>query len=387
MRCKFASVIAAGIFFVNSLAYAETNSFEQSNFDELDPAYKEAPVYGKGEKPPETSMPEIDDEGLEFLVYNENGVMAFAVIADHEKYYLSPVLAKNQIQGRATLAQMSKKLDEIAMINASYFMPSGSLIGVTKIDDEIVGVDDYYRSAIGIDYGGGVIFGRVRYQGGVHFYGSEIDIDGVNCERGENALVLYNRYFGKTTGTNNFGIEVVVQDGTIMAINRRKGNNVIPQDGYIISAHGTAATFFDSAQVGDSIRINQKIFSDDKQLRKYPTIIGAGPRLVKDGTIAVNAIEEKFPNDIRVGRAPRSAFGVNEYGDYIFAVVDGRQAHSRGCTLEEWANILLKNFGAVNAINLDGGGSTELIVKDSLVNKPSDGRERLIGSALAIFRK
>ena len=387
MRCKFAAVIAAGFFLVNSLAHAESNYFEQSNFEELDPAYREAPVYAKGEKPPKTSTPEVNDEGLEFLVYNENGVMAFAIIADHEKYYLNPVLAKNQIQGRATLAQMSKNLDEIAMINASYFMPSGSLIGVTKIDDEIVGIDEYYRSAIGIDYSGAVTFGRVRYQGSVNFYGSTIDISGLNCERGENALILYNRYFGKTTGTNNFGVEVVVQDGTIMAINRNKGNNVIPKDGYIISAHGTAAAFFNEAQVGDSITINQKIFSDNKQLRKLPTIIGAGPRLVKDGKIAVNAVEEKFPNDIRVGRAPRSAFGVNEYGDYIFAVVDGRQAHSRGCTLEEWANILLKNFGAVNAINLDGGGSTELIVKDSLVNKPSDGRERLIGSALAIFRK
>ena len=78
---------------------------------------------------------------------------------------------------------------------------------------------------------------------------------------------------------------------------------------------------------------------------------------------------------------------MNEYGDYILAVVDGRQAHSKGCTLQEWATILLNEFGAFQAINLDGGGSTELIVKDKLVNKPSDGRERMVGSALAILPK
>ena len=99
----------------------------------------------------------------------------------------------------------------------------------------------------------------------------------------------------------------------------------------------------------------------------------------------MTADEEYFPDDIRVGRAPRSAFGVTKYGDYIFAVVDGRQAHSRGCTLQEWADILINQFGAVDAINLDGGGSTELIVKDSIVNIPSDGRERPVGSVLIIL--
>ena len=78
---------------------------------------------------------------------------------------------------------------------------------------------------------------------------------------------------------------------------------------------------------------------------------------------------------------------MTQYGDYIFAVVDGRQAHSRGCTLQEWADILINQFGAVDAINLDGGGSTELIVKDSIVNSPSDGRERAVGSALMIIPK
>ena len=98
----------------------------------------------------------------------------------------------------------------------------------------------------------------------------------------------------------------------------------------------------------------------------------------------MTADEEYFPSDIRVGRAPRSAFGVTKYGDYIFAVVDGRQAHSHGCTLQEWASILINQFGAVDAINLDGGGSSELIVDDTIVNLPSDGRERAVGNALMI---
>ncbi len=395
---NFAAVIVAAIFFIHSVAQATVEDFEKAHtvdepFTELPAEYKDPPNYEPDETPPEipenpkVETPPVENEGLEFLVYHKDGVMAFAIIADHEKYQLRPILAKNQVHGRATVSQMTKNLDDIAIINASYFMPSGSLIGVTKIDGAIIGVDDFYRSAIGIYENGATIFGRVRYSGEIDFYGDKFPIYGVNCERGENTLILYNEYFGATTGTNNFGVEIVVEDGIITNIFHDKGNNAIPAGGYVISAHGKAAEFFKTARVNDELIINQEILSDGGNFNEIPNVIGAGPRLVMDGKIFVTADEEKFPADIRVGRAPRSAVGVTSYGDYIFAVVDGRQAHSKGCTLQEWAEILLKEFGAFNAINLDGGGSTELIVKDKLVNKPSDGRERMIGNALAILPK
>lgn len=371
--------ILAAILLISLMNFARAEA--------LDPKYYEPPVYEEGEVAPETSTPEVEGEGLEFLMYNENGVMAFAVIAAHENYQLYPVLARNQVRGRSTVAQISKNFDEIAIINASYFMPDGSLIGVTKIDGEIVGKDDFYRSAIGIAGDGSTVFGRVRYEGKIFLNGAEYEIDEVNWARTENSMILYNRYWGASTGTNDYGVEVLVTDGVIQEIFWGSGNNPIPSGGYVISAHGTARNFFAGAQVGDKIVISQKIISSDADFSKIPNVIGAGPRLVKDGKVFVTAAEEKFPNDIRNGRAPRSAVGVTIYGDYIFAVVDGRQAHSRGCTLEEWANILAKHFGAYNAINLDGGGSTELIVKDSLVNKPSDGRERQVASALVILPK
>ena len=416
MKLKnFSVLVFVAIFFTCSVAQATVENFEienetdnpfdenspinieyegddqPSNYDEeipeLPEEYKTPPEYGEDEKPPENGQPTVEDEGLEFLVYNKNGVMAFAIIADHEKYQLRPILAKDQIRGRATVSQMTKNLDDIAIINASYFMTNGSLIGVTKIDGEIIGVDDFYRSAIGIYDDGTAVFGRVKYMGEINFYGDKIPVNGVNCERGENSLVVYNSYFGATTGTNDFGVEIVVVDGVVTDIFYENGNNAIPFGGYIISAHGAAADLLKSVQVNDELIINQEILSSDGNFNEIPTLVGAGPRLVMDGKIYVTASEEKFPADIRVGRAPRSAVGVTAYGDYILAVVDGRQAHSKGCTLQEWAEILLNEFGAFQAINLDGGGSTELIVKDKLVNKPSDGRERMVGSALAILPK
>jgi Phosphodiester glycosidase len=77
-------------------------------------------------------------------------------------------------------------------------------------------------------------------------------------------------------------------------------------------------------------------------------------------------------------RHPRSAVGLSADGHFLLIVaVDGRQDHSRGVTLEELGG-LMKHLGAHQALNLDGGGSTALVVKDqatgvfATVNQPSD---------------
>ena len=67
-------------------------------------------------------------------------------------------------------------------------------------------------------------------------------------------------------------------------------------------------------------------------------------------------------------------------------VVDGRQQKSIGMTLTEIA-ILMQELGAEDAMNLDGGGSSEMVVGNEVMNRPSDGRERSVGAVLAVFPK
>ncbi len=332
--------------------------------------------------------PAEEVEGLEFLVYHQDGVMAFAIIADHEKYQMRPVLARGQVPGRATVSQMNAP-DAIATINASYFGTNGTLYGNTKIDGVTAGTTYYIRSAMGIRADGTTIFARQVYRGVLQFNGEEVVVDGVDCERNLNTVVVYNSWYGMTTATNNFGVEIIVQDGVVTHVIRDAGNNFIPPNGFIISAHGAAAEKFETLQVGDAVTFDEDYINIEHgdDFNEAIHVIGAGPTLVKEGEIYVTADAEQFPPDIRVGRAPRSAVGVTQYGDYIFAVVDGRQAHSKGCTLTEWARILKNTFGAVEAINLDGGGSSELVFKGSIINSPSDGKERPVGDALTILRK
>ena len=355
------------------------------------------PDYSIPEVPADTSTPpsannppEIEEvEGLEFRMVNRDGIMAFAIIADHEKYILQPVLARDKIPGRATVKQMSNEYNAVAAINASYFALSGEILGNTKINGIVAGTTYYTRSTMGINADGSAIFGRTSYYGKVTLGGVSLNIGGVDCERGADTVVIYNLHQGATTGTNDFGVEYIVIDGIVTDIRVNKGNSEIPPNGYVISAHGKAAELFQNTQIGDRAIFDESIIDVDGTVDfdRATQVIGAGPRLVKDGTVYVNVDEEEFPNDIKLGRAPRSAVGVTQYGDYIFAIVDGRQAHSKGCTLQEWASILLNDFDAVNAINLDGGGSTELVIKGDIVNSPSDGKERPVGDALLIVAK
>ncbi len=113
--------------------------------------------------------------------------------------------------------------------------------------------------------------------------------------------------------------------------------------------------------------------------------IGGGPRLVKDGRAHITSGEESFKADVAVGRAPRTAAGVTHDGKLLLVAVTGRQAyHSIGVTLEELANLMVE-LGARDAMNLDGGGSSTMVVRDYVMNTPSDGRERKVADAILVF--
>lgn len=121
--------------------------------------------------------------------------------------------------------------------------------------------------------------------------------------------------------------------------------------------------------------------------------VGGRPVLVRDSTIASEV--DTFGNAGFRARNPRTAAGIARNGTQLILVtVDGREYHNAGMTLREMAQLMLA-LGARDAINLDGGGSTTMVVAqpsaaDSLriVNHPSDkGGERAVGDALAIVRR
>lgn len=318
----------------------------------------------------------------EYVYWDGAGqISAYFIEADKNLYAIKPVLARGRVPGLQTTSGIADMTDALAAVNATYFAGNGDAIGMVKIDGDMAGTTYYRRTALGIGTDGKPFIGQLTYTGRVTLGDVTLPVSGVDAERGADNLTIFNHWYGSRTRTNDFGREYTVVNGKVTAINT--GNSVIPKNGCVVSVHGTAAEALADVQVGDRAVISQELGALWNQA---VSIMGAGPRLVQDGRVNVTAGNEQFPSDIRYGRAPRSAVAILKNGNYLFGVVDGRQESSKGLTLTDWAALLVK-MGAKDAMNLDGGGSSALVVGGLLQNSPSDGHERPVGSALIITEK
>jgi hypothetical protein len=118
--------------------------------------------------------------------------------------------------------------------------------------------------------------------------------------------------------------------------------------------------------------------------------VGGRPVLVRDS--AITAAADTFGSAGFQGPNPRTAAGVSRGGKrLILAVIDGRTERDAGMTLRQTAELMLA-LGAVDAINLDGGGSSTMVVADAsgelrIANHPSDKEgERAVGDGLAVVK-
>lgn len=100
--------------------------------------------------------------------------------------------------------------------------------------------------------------------------------------------------------------------------------------------------------------------------------VGGGPVLISEGAIRItNNEERKFPGKAILDRHPRTAMGYTREGKLIIMAVQGRMKNAVGATLDDLA-ILLNELGCYEAINLDGGGSSCLLINGKETIKPSD---------------
>lgn len=325
-------------------------------------------------------------EGLElteYLRYDERGhLVGYFLDVDPAVYDIRQAIAGGYVSyGCRTVRNIAAENGAVAAVNGGYFNTDGQLIGCSRIDGQTAGTIYYERTSMGFMPDGSMKIDTVGYGAEVTLGDITLPVSGVNCERGVDNLTLYNPLYGNTTDTNEYGTEYIVRNGRVTAIGH--GNSRIPRDGVVVSVHGSSEEAFKSVQVGQRAIIEENYYGE---LSEAQNILGAGPELLRNGRINVTSRAESFPSDISVGKAPRTAIGVKANGHVLMAVIDGRQSHSGGTTLTETAE-LMKMFGAVNAMNLDGGGSSEMVFKGQVINSPSDGVERRVGSGIVVCRK
>jgi len=253
------------------------------------------------------------------------------------------------------------------------------------IAGEVLSEPDPFRSCAGITREGTVVFDRVTGELLVIAGEASGRIDGINRLRRADELILYRPLYEGTTRTNTFGVEAVVVNGIVTQVRDQRGNTPIPRDGLVLSGHGRARQWILSTlQPGAHVVVHTEFVSPSGDARWQQVIhaVGGGPRLLRAGQFVGG---EGFLPSFTDRRHPRTALGVLEDGRIVLLVVDGRQpTHSLGMTLFELA-VALRRLGAVEAINLDGGGSSTLVVGGRVVNLPSDETgERPVADALVV---
>lgn len=236
--------------------------------------------------------------------------------------------------------------------------------------------------------------------GAISFYGwvtnpanQRYDLDGVNISRATDKIILYNSYQHLTTQTNTWGTEVRIKILDSLTIDHaihceviekesNIGNMAITAGSMILSGHGQGKVYLDSTlHVGDTVQLNLTTMPGVGSLY---SLVGGGPRLLTDGKIPASFIGmESFDVSFTDSQHPRSAVGFTRDSSIVYLVaVDGRQPGlSDGMTLTELAKLML-SLGCYQATNLDGGGSTAMVIRDSIVNSPSDPTERSVANAL-----
>jgi exopolysaccharide biosynthesis protein len=306
-------------------------------------------------------------------------------LAPGSSYELRPFSGAGNANGRGRLSKAASLSGARAAVNACYFDTDGWVIGNCKWNGSFYGTDATSRSAFVVDKEGKASVQKdLAYRGTASLPGGRIlTIKGLNRQRITNDLVLFNRNYGRATRTNEHGREIRIRQGRAVEISA-KGNMALDNDSLVLSGHGLNADELARIRRGDRVAIDQTLGS--RMADEARLVVGAGPLLLENGQVNVRVREESIAPDIAFGRAPRTGTGVTADGTVLLMVVDGRSQNSAGMTLKEFAQYL-KRFGAVSAVNFDGGGSSEMVLDGRIMNRPSDGSERPVSIGLGVFRK
>jgi len=215
---------------------------------------------------------------------------------------------------------------------------------------------------------------------------SPINVDYINKPFlfGDAAICLTPEFSEKTLGydgKNNI-FEIVIDNDIIIDLRYNKKATTIPKNGYVVCAYNQKMYDIGMNFVrGDSV----ELIIDDSLNKNIDLSIGGGSILLQNGEIP-----NKFSLPVP-GKHPRTALGIDKSGSTLLLLtVNGRTSSYRGTTESETAS-LLKELGAYNGINLDGGGSSELLVRNpgtvglSIANHLSDGVERRIYNGLSVI--
>lgn len=306
---------------------------------------------------------------------------------------VGPVISENGVSNRAPLSSMLKTSGAVAGINGDFFyMGDPTYTYGTLIKD-----GKMITSPLPYSYGYPTIARLFDGTVNISLWKPKISLYGTDGTLFD--VIVYNKTssidYGPTILTSDWNnmsvgysgnkdiVEVVIADNYVKEVRINQPSTIIPKNGFIITSRNatTMQKLINSFIPGNIISLNVEL---DFSAENIEWAVGGLNYLVKNGQL--NDISDEV-----LGTHPRTAIGFNkDNSEMILVTIDGRNKNYVGVKQTELADIMI-GLGAYNVINMDGGGSTTMgvdFLKNStisVVNIPSDGRERKIASGVGVF--
>lgn len=292
----------------------------------------------------------------------------------------------NGSQGTGGVAATANAWQASAAINGGFFNRNTQLpLGAIRQNGKWLSGPILNRGAIAWDNHGNIKVGRLSLQETLTTAtGQRFTISYLNSSYVQKGLARYTPAWGNsyTPLTDNEVITVVQGDRvTFQQFGGKAGQNAfpIPTDGYLLTSRGDTVSP-NNFSVGTPVNLNTTTLP--AEFNQYPNILGAGPLIIANGQIVMDAASEKFNDGFQKQNASRSAIAVDQTGKILLIAVHNRVG-GKGATLSEMA-ALLKQLGAKEALNLDGGSSTALSLGGQLIDRSAVTAAR-VHNSLGVF--
>ncbi|GAA4562592.1 phosphodiester glycosidase family protein [Planotetraspora kaengkrachanensis] len=353
--------------------------------------------------------------------------ISVAVIDPHRFRGTVEATHDGNVAQRETTSSVAARLGSLVGVNGGFFLTSdadgvqGTMAGVGAYDGELTSMAVGSRAALILQDGGrhariADLTTTVTARAGraVHAVEGVNRTPGLlrNCGRPGALPTSEPRHDTTCTKTDDLvkftddyvhalptgaGVQVTLNSkGRVLSVGGRTGTVAPGQT--VLQGIGPAADWLtEHAKAGAKISATEDIRDGDGRkvrLGADDSIVSAAPTLVEDGRTRVDAATEGVldPLDLSFGyawannRQPRTMAGIDRHGRLLLVTVDGRlSGGSEGFTLTEGA-AFMRSLGAVDALNLDGGGSSAMVVNGALVNRPSDATgERPVGDTIQVL--
>ncbi len=309
------------------------------------------------------------------------------------------VITGDAIYGKRTAKEIMTYMENNDMVpmlgvNASFFsLTSGVPMGHVITDGVVTSMDNRTLAGVGFKTDGTAFIDDLAIQTTISFgedYKLQIPHLNKLIEPATQMVTLFTKDFGNKTGTSTKTLNIVLDTGSneikIGEEFRATVSEIITTDAQLDLADGKmiisvnvegnkwAILLLNSLKAGDEIVFNTTA-NNDRWIEALNGLASEGARLLTNGVINPK---------LEAGAAPRTAVGIKADGTVVLYVLDGRQTgYSYGAKQSTIAQ-RLKELGCVDAINLDGGGSTTIAGvypgtdENSIINSPSDNALRKV---------